>query len=202
MSRLTDRRDGFVAAQMRARIEGQTARRLADAEVRVGRLERALAYRVRAFRGVRLEVPGTIIQPDAQGLLSFSGDGTLTVKRDPNLRGEHAKWAVDLPADVGCGAAITTNADCDGTELHATACDAKVTHTSGNGYVAVQVTGTANKQTLNYHWCAPPAVGPPPGATPTLIGDPVTWAKLVLGDACLGGCAEYIVPLWAVTPPE
>lgn len=198
MSRLTHRTTGFVAERLRQRMEDEPSARLIDAERRLGRIERTLAYRVRSFRGVRLEVPGVMISPDRDGWLAFSTDTNLEIDRDPNLRGDHAKWK--LPSaitDQWCTASITTNVDCDAGSLTADDCGATVTHSSGNGYVAVQISGTANAQTLSYNWCAPSTVGPA-----MLTGDdwipkePTGWLELTVGDECLGGCDAVKVPYW------
>src|SRR3990167_9531206 len=147
VSRLTDRRDGFVADRLRRRLEGTPARRLMEAEQRLGRLERSMAYRVRLFQGVHVETPKCEIRPDSRGWLAFSSDANLEIDRDPNIVQNHAKWKLSATIpEQGCLAAITTNVDCDATSLTATACGAQVTHMSGNGYVAAQLTGTANEQ--------------------------------------------------------
>jgi len=170
-----------------------------EAEQRLGRLERSMAYRVRLFQGVHVETPKCEIRPDSRGWLAFSSDTNLEIDRDPNIVQNHAKWKLSatIPPE-GCAAAITTNIDCDASSLAATACGATVTHTTGNGYVAVQVTGTVNAQVLSYNWCAPTTTGPN-----MLVGDPwadvkapVGWLELVHGNECDGGCTAVKVPYW------
>ena len=156
-----------------------------------------MAYRVRDFQGVRIEALGIDIRPDSQGWLAFSSDSSLQIQRDPNQRHNHAKWSLtaEIP-DEGCTAALTTNLDCDASELTATACGASMQHLTGNGYVAVQVTGSANAQVLSYNWCAPTT------AAPNIVGNqwatraPDGWIELVHGAECAGDCTAVKVPYW------
>lgn len=201
MSRLTDRRGGFVAEAIRRRMEGTRAHQVGELERRVDALEHVLAYRLRGFRGVRLESTGVVIEPDSDGWLAFSSDGNLAISRDPNEAQNHAKWKLtaEIP-EAGCSAAIVTNADCDGTERTATGCGAKVTHQTGNGYVAVQLTGTGDAQVLAYNWCAPPTVAPQSLTGDWTIRDPDGWLELANGDECGADCTAVKVPYWVDAP--
>lgn len=197
MSRLTDRRGGFVADALRRRTEGTGAQRLAEAEYRLDRMERSLAYRVRAFRGIAIESHGLEIVPDARGFLAFSSDANLSITRDPNKLKNHAKWKLtaDIP-EAGCPAAITTNIDCDSNMLAADACGATVTHISGDQYVAVHVGGSANAQTLTYFFCTPEIDSPAMGMGGWDARQPDGWVAIPVGEPCAGECAIKKVPYW------
>ena len=200
MSGLTDRTDGYVARRVRERLGVGTAARVAEQGDRLARIEWLLAYQLRAFRGFRLEVPGREVIPGSDGWVSLSTNEYAQFQRTPNKLPHHAKLSVDIEAirtAIGaCTAGIVTNIDCNSDSLTATTCGATVTHASGNALIAVHVTGSANAQQLNYHWCAP--TGDPPATLPGewQYGNPAGFIELPAGEPCAGGCTAKLVPYW------
>jgi len=190
---LLDRQDGFVAKRMRERLG---ADREADTLARVDRMEKLLAYRLRQFKGIRVESQGKNIVPGRDGWLAVSTDDNSQFKRKPNQNPHHMK----LEVTPGCTAAIVTNIDCDDTSVTATACLASVDHVGGNGYVAVQhaAGSTANAQILEYNWCAPAGSEPEEDELASWKwGWPDIWARLTIGDECSGDCQTYVFPGYA-----
>lgn len=199
MSRLTDRRGGFVADQMRRRTDGTAAYRLAEAERRLDRMEHAIAYRMRAFRGVRIESTGVQIEPDGDGFLAFSSDSNLKISRNPNTAQNHAKWELtaEIPED-GCTAAIATITDCATTSQTATQCGASLTFGDPQD-VAAKHAGTENAQVLNLY-VAFDTDSPNIGQQATMLGAPDTMLLIGAGDPCdPDNIVYYAVPGWATT---
>lgn len=202
---LTDRRGGFVASQIRDRLQAGTAARARMLERRVERLERTMAYRVRDFRGFRIEDAGIEAVPGADGWLAIYSDEYGEFSRTPNKLPHVIKYEVDVDAicdecGSGCTASITGITDHSSTSQTADACDATVQFTDGNGYICVLHEGAKNAQQWKFYWCAPEGEEPDRSPADWSYGDPVTWAVITVGDECSGECQSYVCPLWDYGP--
>ena len=138
------------------------------------------------------------VRPDHDGWIEmYSNDDSIVIQRDPNEK----RNVINLEAagGSGCEASITDVTDMVATQQVADECAATVQFVDGNGYICVKHGGTKNAQKWKFYWCAPEGDAWLEPDVPTMIGNPVRWAVLTVGDECVG-CDEYVVPLWQKMP--
>ena len=118
---LLDRTQGATAAHNLAKLGASPGRRIKALEREVQTLRRYIAFGMRVPLGVELGDGRHQSDFDALGRLHFySDDDTVTIQRDPNLKGNAVDFTVTNP---GCVNAYNSVAHNTGDTTDASGCD-------------------------------------------------------------------------------
>jgi len=178
---LLDRTQGATAAHNLAKLGASPGRRIKALEREVQTLRRYIAFGMRVPLGVELGDGRHQSDFDALGRLHFySDDDTVTIQRDPNLKGNAVDFTVTNP---GCVNAYNSVAHNTGDTTDAVGCDNRAVLGEAASILKVIVNG---------------AEADPDETQLEIVGtytasNPGSWTGYVLGVDAAGGTLKYLV---------